>query len=137
MRKTLTAITLTLFLTLILPGQRNETESLRVKWEKLLLPNGMRILLMPDARESEVSVEFWLHTGARDEAMGKQGLAHFFEHATPYGFQNDAAARAQFRSMLTDSNAQTQKDYTRYYVKLKPEGLDLVLRYEAERMTAN
>ena len=109
----------------------------RLKWKEFTLSNGLRVLLIPDPAETEIAVEFWVHVGSRDEPPGKHGFAHFFEHATPYGLTKDEAARNAYRSNRTNSNAQTLKDYTRYYVQVKPAGLELALRYTAERMNAD
>lgn len=106
-------------------------------WEHFRLDNGMQILFQSDPKAEEISVEFWILAGIRNEVPGKFGLAHFTEHATPYGLQSDTAARSLLRSFMTNSNAQTRKDYTRYYIQVKPEGLELGLRYAAERFRAD
>jgi zinc protease len=121
----------------LLQAQSLLPDSLELKWEQYKLKNGIRVLLQPDAGQNEVSVEFWIHTGAKDEIPGKYGFAHYFEHATPYGFLNDPTSSNAFKEKKTDSNAQTRKDYTRYYVKVKPEGLELALRYTSERLRAD
>jgi len=106
-------------------------------WHQFTLSNGLRVLLQPDPKANEISIEFWILAGIHNEALGKFGLAHFAEHALPYGLQSDTAARSLLRSMMTNSNAQTRKDYTRYYIQVKPEGLELGLRYAAERFRAD
>jgi len=137
MRKIFALLAVNLISVLVTLGQSDPISALKVNSQRFTLPNGMRILLMPDSTASDVSIEFWLHVGARDEVAGKHGFAHFFEHATPYGLLNDEASRTKFRASLTNSNAQTRKDYTRYYLQLKPEGFELALRYVAERMSAD
>lgn len=109
---------------------------LQLKWEKYKLQNGLRVVLNPDSSQTNVSVEFWMHTGTRDETPGKFGFAHFFEHATPYGLANDKEGVAALRANMTDSNAQVQRDFTRYFLEMKPEGVEIALRYTAERMNA-
>lgn len=117
--------------------QAQSFDSLKIKWESYTLPNGIRVMLLPDNLQPEVSVEFWIGTGAADEQKGQYGFAHFFEHATPYGLRKDSLAMKALRASMTNSNAQTRKDYTRYYIQVKPDGLDLALRYAAERMNAD
>ena len=112
-------------------------DSVKLQWEKFTLPNGLQVVFQPDPTQTEVSVEFWVHMGARNEAPGRNGFAHFFEHATPYGLGSDTAALNRFRANRTNSNAQTRNDYTRYYVQVKPEALDIALRYAADRMRAD
>jgi len=50
--------------------------------EHYKLRNGIRVLLQPGTSVAEVSVEFWIGTGAKDGTEDKFGFAHFFEHAT-------------------------------------------------------
>ncbi|HEY4611449.1 MAG TPA: pitrilysin family protein [Bacteroidota bacterium] len=118
-------------------AQQSALDSLRMPWEQFRLSNGLHVVLQPDPHEKEISIEFWVHAGMRNEEPGKFGLAHFAEHATPYGFPGDTAALARFRSLRTGSNAQTRKDYTRYFVQMKPEGLELALQYTADRLSAD
>lgn len=112
-------------------------DSLNLNWNLYKLSNGLTVLLQPDQSVKEVSVEFWIHCGTRNEVAGKYGLAHFFEHATPYGLQNNKDEMTLFRSYLSNSNAQTKKDFIRYYLQVKPEGLDLALKYSADRLKAD
>jgi zinc protease len=124
------------FLTGILYAQP-DFDSLTLKWEYYKLPNGINVILQPDTTQKEIAVEFWIHAGTRNEIPGQYGFAHFFEHATPYGFVKDSLLRNAFRTVRTNSNAQTRNDYTRYYVQVKPEGLQLALKYSAERLDAD
>lgn len=126
-----------LFINPTLSAQQNPIDSLTLKWETYTLKNGIQVVLSPDPTQKEISVEFWLRAGAKDEVPGQFGFAHFFEHATPYGFSKDTLLRNKFRAERTNSNAQTRKDYTRYYVQVKPGGLELALRYTAERLNAD
>jgi predicted Zn-dependent peptidase len=122
---------------LISRGQSSVIDSLLLHWEYYKLPNGIQVILQPDAKQTEISVEFWVGVGARDEKQGKFGFAHFFEHATPYGLRNDTIAQKALAAQRTNSNAQTRKDYTRYYVQVKPAGLELALKYSADRLKAD
>lgn len=112
-------------------------DSLRLRWQRFGLPNGLQVLLQPDTAAADVSVEFWLATGASDEAEGMHGATHFFEHATPYGLSKDTAAFSRLRAGMVNSNAQTRRDYTRYFLQVKPAVIDLALRYAAERLKAD
>lgn len=113
------------------------TPQTTLPWDRYELANGIRVLLQPDTTVDDVAVEFWILSGIADEEPGKFGLAHFAEHATPYGLQNDTSARSLLRSLMTNSNAQTRKDYTRYFLQVKPEGLEPGLRYAADRFLAD
>lgn len=112
-------------------------DTLKLTYEHLKLKNGLEVILQPDDKFSEVSIEFWIRTGSKDESSQKYGLAHFFEHVTPYGLRNNEE-KLKFlnENFYNGSNAQTKKDYTRYNLKVKPKGIDLALQYTAERIKA-
>ncbi len=133
-QRILTVLVIAFSLAKWISGQNPGPYPLALKYEYYKLSNGLRVVLQPDPAQTEVAVEFWIHAGARDEEPGKFGLAHFFEHATPYGLTTDPEALVSFRSRRTNSNAQTRKDYTRYYVQVKPDGLEVALRYSADRL---
>jgi predicted Zn-dependent peptidase len=97
------------------------------------------VVLAPDDAAAEVAIELWVHVGARHESPGRFGLAHFFEHAMPFGqgVIRTRLGRALFDSMRTNSNALTRFDYTRYYTQLRPEALDLFLLAAADRLRAD
>ena len=112
-------------------------DTLQLKYEHYKLKNGLEVILQPDQNFGEVSIEFWIRAGSKDEIQEKYGLAHFFEHVTPYGLRdNQKKLTLLNENYYTGSNAQTKKDYTRYNLKIKPDGIDLALQYVAERIKA-
>ena len=44
------------------------------------LPNGLQILLVPDAAQTNVVVNVVYHVGSRQEGYGETGMAHLLEH---------------------------------------------------------
>src|SRR5262249_11473728 len=52
----------------------------QLAFEKYTLPNGLEVILHEDHRMPEVAVDVWYKVGARDEAPGRTGFAHLFEH---------------------------------------------------------
>ena len=44
------------------------------------LPNGLKILLIPDAAQSNVVVNIVYNVGSRHEGYGETGMAHLLEH---------------------------------------------------------
>ncbi len=118
-------------------AQDTSITSLKLKWEKFTLPNGLQVLLQPDQKQEEVSIELWVHAGTRHEWPGRFGMAHFFEHATPYGFRNDRPKKKKFLESLSGSNARTRPDFTYYYLQTKQDNLELILAYVADRLNAN
>lgn len=105
-------------------------------YEMFTLENGLTVLLQPDTSRREAAVEFWIKAGTAHEAPDQYGLAHFFEHVTPYGLQGKAEEWKILESNMTGSNAQTRKDFTRYYLEVRPEALEEALAYQADRLSS-
>jgi predicted Zn-dependent peptidase len=77
-----------------------------------------------------VTVMFLANTGSRFEPVGKEGIAHFFEHMVFKGTANYPDAKILARtldSIGADFNAFTSKEYTGYYVKSAAANFDLAL----------
>src|SRR5262245_11315132 len=51
-----------------------------IPFEKYTLPNGLEVILSEDHRLPMVSVNIWYHVGPANEAAGRTGFAHLFEH---------------------------------------------------------
>jgi len=120
-------------------GAVEATAPLAIPWSRYRLPNGLDVVLAPDETASEVSIEMWIHVGARHEAPGRFGLAHFFEHAMPFGLGviRTQVGRGLLDSMRTNSNAITRFDYTRFYAQARAEAMDLFLLAAADRLRAD
>ena len=48
--------------------------------EKYTLPNGLEVILAEDHSVPVVAVNTWFKVGSGDEARGRTGFAHLFEH---------------------------------------------------------
>src|SRR4051812_12054666 len=44
------------------------------------LPNGLKVLFVPDASKPTVPVNLTVFVGSRHENYGEKGMAHLFEH---------------------------------------------------------
>ncbi|MEO5972181.1 MAG: insulinase family protein, partial [Sphingomicrobium sp.] len=74
--------------------------------------------------------------GARDETAGKTGLAHFLEHLAfraSAAFPNAGATEAIYDAG-GEWHGYTWLDQTTYYSTMPRDGLDLLLRIEADRL---
>src|SRR4051812_36326128 len=56
--------------------------------QRLVLPNGMVVILHQDKSTPIVHVEMWYHVGSKNEKPGRTGFAHFFEHLMFKGSRN-------------------------------------------------
>ena len=129
-------VSICLLLSFQLNSQSLGIDSLRLNFEHYSLDNGLQVVLQPDREADRVSIEFWLVMGSSHEETDQYGLVHFYEHVTPYGLQGKEEKRSAFRELRTDGNAQTRKDFTRYFLEFKPEGLDVGLEYASDRLQA-
>ncbi len=123
------------------PAATVHTEGVLVKLpfevKKYHLPNGLRVLLAPNAKSQLVSLHLWYKVGSSSELPGQSGMAHFFEHLMFKGsrkFPKESAFDDVVRSYGGDNNAFTSMDYTGYYMTLPAGNLDKVLELEADRM---
>src|SRR5580704_871597 len=99
-------------------------------------PNGLRVLLFPDASNPKVTVNMTYLVGSRHEGYGESGMAHLLEHMNFILSTNNR----QIKQELTDNGAQwngtTDYDRTNYFetVTASDENLQWALGLEAERM---
>lgn len=100
------------------------------------LDNGMQVVVIPDHRAPVVTHMVWYKVGAVDEAPGKSGIAHLFEHVMFQ--QTDTLAPGEFDQIVSrnggQSNAFTSWDYTAYFERVAKEQLGTMMELEADRM---
>jgi len=100
------------------------------------LDNGMEVVVIPDHRAPVVTHMVWYKVGAADEAPGKSGIAHLFEHVMFKQTKN--IGPEEFTSIVQRSggqlNAFTSWDYTAYFERVAKPQLGKMMELEAERM---
>ena len=100
------------------------------------LPNGLTVIMLEDHSFPLVSVQMLYKSGSAAEITGKTGLAHFLEHLAFRGSERFPKARAT--DLIYDSGGEwhgyTAMDQTTYFATMPKDGLDLLLRIEADRM---
>lgn len=120
----------------VFAGSAAAQESGQQAPETFTLNNGMTTVVLRDHRAPVVTHVLWYRVGAADDAPGKSGLAHFFEHlmfkateTTPAGEYKRIAARNGGQI-----NARTSYDYTNYFFRVARDRLPLMMQLEADRM---
>ena len=100
------------------------------------LTNGMDVVVIPDHRAPVVTQMVWYRVGAADEQEGVSGIAHFLEHLMFKGTKNVPAGEfsAKVAAIGGQENAFTSSDYTGYYQQVAPDALEMVMKYESDRM---
>ncbi len=100
------------------------------------LANGLTVIMLEDHTFPLVSVQMLYKSGSAAEVNGKTGLAHFMEHLAFRGssnFQNEKATE-----LIYDAGGEwhgyTAMDQTTYFATMPRDGLDLLLKIEADRM---
>jgi zinc protease len=105
---------------------------------RLVLDNGLRVVLAPDVSSPVVAVTVHYDVGFRSEPVGRTGFAHLFEHLMFQGSES-LPKLAHFRHVQGSGgtfNGSTHFDYTDYYEVLPSAALERALFLEADRMRA-
>src|SRR5215813_4435118 len=93
------------------------TRAQDVQCEKYRLPNGMTVILHEDHSLPVACINTWFYVGSKDEALGRSGFAHLFEHLMFMGTKR--VAGNQFDMLMEKgggwNNASTAQDRTNYY----------------------
>lgn len=128
------AIVLTLMAHSVLWPARVHAQNVDVTSQTL--DNGLQVVVIPDRRTPVVTHMIWYKAGGADEIPGKSGVAHFLEHLLFKATKTYPAG--EFSRKIAEiggqENAFTTSDYTAYYQQVTPEALEMVMRYEADRM---
>src|SRR4249919_3704622 len=73
----------------------------KLEYQRLVLPNGLVVILHQDKSTPIVHVELWYHVGSKNEKPGRTGFAHFFEHLMFKGSKNvDAEGHPSYISSV-------------------------------------
>ncbi|MBI3606313.1 MAG: insulinase family protein [Nitrospirae bacterium] len=94
-------------------------------FKKILLDNGIRVVVEKVPSVKSVSIGIWVNVGSRDEEGSEHGLSHFLEHMFFKGTKKKSAkALAQeMDSLGGEMNAFTSRETTTFYTKVLDEHL--------------
>jgi zinc protease len=104
-----------------------------VSWQ---LPNGLKVLFLPNHKAPIATVQVFYHVGSKDEHVGIRGVAHMFEHMMFKGSTHvppEEHARL-LKEVGGQVNAFTTEDLTAYHDTVPPSYVGFAMQLEAERM---
>lgn len=106
--------------------------------QRTVLDNGLTVITRESRNVPVISFWIWYRVGSRNERPGITGISHWLEHMLfkgssmfPPGYIDRAVGRAG-----GFMDAFTSMDYTAYFTTIPSRHLDLVLRFESDRMTS-
>ncbi len=113
-----------------------QAKAQKVEFTEYDLPNGLHVVLHQDSKAPVVAVTVMYHVGSKNEAVGRTGFAHFFEHLLFEGSEN--IKKGQFMKIVSanggQNNANTTQDRTFYYEVFPSNQLETGMWLESERM---
>jgi len=100
------------------------------------LPNGLTVILHEDHTLPQVTINTWFAVGSKDEAPGRSGFAHLFEHLMFMG--TERVPGNQFDVIMETgggaNNASTSTDRTNYFSWGPSSLLPTLLWLDADRL---
>ena len=118
------------------PTAAAAADALKLPFETYTLPNGLTVILSQDKTTPTVAVNVWYKVGSKNEAVGRTGFAHLFEHVmftgsgnVPYGLHDKLT-----EGVGGMNNGTTNNDRTNYFETVPSNYLESALWLEADRM---
>jgi insulysin len=97
------------------------------EFRRLVLPNGLRVLLLSDPKLNVSSAALAVNVGSLADPPQRQGLAHFLEHMLFLGtekFPDITGFDAYLRRNSGVNNAYTAEDRTNYFLEIRHEAFE-------------
>ena len=107
----------------------------KINYTEYKLKNGLTVVMHPDKSIPVVAVNVFYHVGSKNEAPGRTGFAHLFEHMM---FQGSKNYQSDYLSAIDDMggsvNGTTNEDRTWSFESVPSKFLERTLFLEADRM---
>ncbi len=96
---------------------QQDTTSVHQYVEKVVLDNGLTVLIRESHEIPKVSFQIWYNVGSKDELIGEKGIAHLIEHMIFKGTDtlSESDINVLVHKLSGECNAFTSYDYTGYY----------------------
>ena len=125
-------VTIAVSMTATVFGQGTKLPPINVKEYKL--KNGLTVVMHQDHSTPIVAVNMFYHVGSKNEAPGRTGFAHLFEHMMFQGSGNYIDGWRAVDEMGGNVNGTTDQDRTFYFETIPSNMLERTLYMEADRM---
>lgn len=105
--------------------------------EEYKLPNGLRIVLVPDATKPTLTMNLTVLVGSVHEGGGEAGMAHVFEHILFHSAEGFPDITETLKNLGANYNGSTSYERTNYFetVNATDENLETVIKLEAARLS--
>ncbi|MBC7447815.1 MAG: insulinase family protein [Hymenobacteraceae bacterium] len=105
-----------------------------INYRETTLANGLRVIVHEDPTSALAVVNVLYDVGAKDEAEGRTGFAHLFEHLMFSGSVNIPSYDEPLQGVGGENNAFTSQDLTNYYLSLPAANIETGFWLESDRM---
>ncbi|MFM9093004.1 MAG: insulinase family protein, partial [Verrucomicrobiota bacterium] len=98
----------------------------QAEFRRLVLPNGLKVLLVSDPKFNKSGAALMMPVGQIDDPAAREGMAHFLEHMLFLGTAKYPEPNAYGNFMQSNggySNAYTASDHTNYQFEVRHEAL--------------
>jgi len=101
-----------------------------------ILPNGMTLITQEDHRHPIVSVNFYVRAGGLTETASCSGISHLSEHLFFRGSKTmpGSQMKRELQNMGARTNAETTKDFTRYFATFPSRYTNRILEIMADAL---
>lgn len=105
-----------------------------IPYTKVVLENGLTVVVKEVHSAPIAAVDIWVGTGAKNEDPADSGISHFFEHMLFKGTEKRKVGQIarEIESMGGYLNAMTSLDTTHYFVVVPSEEIDFALDVQAD-----
>lgn len=106
-----------------------------IKAYEYQLENGLKLIVVPDQRNSIATAHFILNAGSNREHFGTTGLAHFFEHMMFRKTKESLEGNYDrvLNSIGGTGNASTSDSFVTFYSNFPAPALETMLKLESDR----
>lgn len=105
--------------------------------ERTILGAGTRVLTQMIPATKSAGVSLWVPVGSRDEGPRTAGSTHFLEHLLFKGTNKRSALdiAVAFDSVGGESNAETAREHTAYWARVRDADLDMAIETLSDMVT--